>query len=530
MTLAARVFVLAAVLFLEKFLLNFFVDFDSTQTAVGLGGVLRDLQHFGLRFCVTLGIALLVFSYASDNPRLTQMNDSARGTPLRIRWLLIHAALLLPLPPLLYTLYGDHGPALPFALQASLCIAFVLASAFALFAVMAPWALWRDTAKALGTLWLYALVAAVAATCAILWIQMLWAPTAFVTFHLVHTLLSTFLIVQSDPAHLILSTDNFAVQVSDICSGLEGAGLMLAFCAAWLLYFRKEYIFPRALLLIPAGLVVIFALNVLRIAALVVIGDKGFPEVAAYGFHSQAGWIAFNLAACGLAFASRRSVWLTRKEHLPRELHRDNPTAAYLLPFLAMLASGMIARAASDGFELLYSLRLFVGGAVLFAYWRRFTSLDWRVSWWGPAAGVAVFALWIISQPWVMTPARMPDTLAALPDGYRILWISGRFLTGVLLVPVVEELAYRGFLLRRLASPDFESVSFTAVGSWALIISSVVFGLGHGAMSVPAIAAGLIYGGVLMRTGRMGDAVSAHATTNLLIALDVLLFGQWQLW
>ncbi len=87
---------------------------------------------------------------------------------------------------------------------------------------------------------------------------------------------------------------------------------MLAFSSAWLLYFRHEYIFPRALLLIPASIAAIFALNVLRIAALMLIGDAGFPDVAVYGFHSQAGWIAFNAVACALVLFSRRSAWLNR--------------------------------------------------------------------------------------------------------------------------------------------------------------------------------------------------------------------------
>jgi exosortase/archaeosortase family protein len=116
----------------------------------------------------------------------------------------------------------------------------------------------------------------------------------------------------------VLSTDRFAVEVSEICSGLEGMGLMLAFTAAWLVYFRREYIFPRALVLIPIGLVTIFALNILRIAALMLIGYAGYPGVAQYGFHSQAGWIAFNTVACVLVFFSRRNTWL----NLPPRMRR----------------------------------------------------------------------------------------------------------------------------------------------------------------------------------------------------------------
>jgi exosortase/archaeosortase family protein len=65
-------------------------------------------------------------------------------------------------------------------------------------------------------------------------------------------------------------------------------GLMLAFGTVLLLLFRHEYIFPRALLLIPAGLLLSFALNIARIAGLVLIGNAGYPEAAVYGFQ---GWL-----------------------------------------------------------------------------------------------------------------------------------------------------------------------------------------------------------------------------------------------
>ncbi len=148
-------------------------------------------------------------------------------------------------------------------------------------------------------------------------------------------------------------------QVSDICSGLEGVGLILTFSAAWLIYFRREYIFPRALLLIPLGVAAIFLLNVLRIAALMLIGNAGFTDAAIYGFHSQAGWIAFIAVACGMVLLSRRSAWLNRAA-LPadRSAAMHNPTAAYLMPLLAILAAGAVSRAFSGSFEYFYPLRL----------------------------------------------------------------------------------------------------------------------------------------------------------------------------
>src|SRR4029077_2254166 len=104
---------------------------------------------------------------------------------------------------------------------------------------------------------------------------------------------------------------------SEICSGLEGVGLMLVFCTAWLWYFRREYIFPRALSVLPIAVLVIFLLNALRIAALVFIGDAGYQGVASVGFHSQAGWIAFNLAAFGAAFVTNRRALLNTPSRHP---------------------------------------------------------------------------------------------------------------------------------------------------------------------------------------------------------------------
>jgi membrane protease YdiL (CAAX protease family) len=49
-------------------------------------------------------------------------------------------------------------------------------------------------------------------------------------------------------------------------------------------------------------------------------------------------------------------------------------------------------------------------------------------------------------------------------------------------------------------------------------------------MWLPAMLAGWAYGAIGIRTGRIADAVVAHATTNALLAAAVLLFDQWQLW
>jgi exosortase E/protease (VPEID-CTERM system) len=554
MSLAGRAAVLGLALFCEKFLLNFAVDFNAAQTASGLGAVVRAAQHGVFRFMVALAVSLALFAYARGDRRWALINAASRGTAVRASWIALHVLLALALAPLSFFLYG-RGTVLPFALLVTLWLAFALGAVLALVRALAPWSMWRDAAGTLGALWLYAAVTAAIAAGAMQWSESLWGPAAGVTFEAVRQLLIPIIpSLQADAATRVLSSRHFAVQVSDVCSGLEGAGLLLAFCGAWLLCFRREYDFPRALILIPLGLALSFALNVLRIAALMLIGDAGYPAVAQYGFHSQAGWIAFNCAAGLIAFASRRSVWLNRAAREERALRvqlpcavsaaasmaidapaatlprGENPTAVYLLPFLLILIAGMIARAVSSGFEQLYVLRPIAAVAALAWGWPRLRALNWRCSWRGPLAGVGIFVLWIAAARLLTARAAMPAGLAAMAPPWRTAWILTRAAAAVLTVPIAEELAFRGYLMRRIVAADFESVRFRAVGVTALIVSAVAFGIGHGGLWFPGVIAGLVYGLVLIRSDRIGEAVAAHATTNALLAAYVLLWGQWQLW
>jgi exosortase E/protease (VPEID-CTERM system) len=530
MTLPGRLAMLAALFVLEKSALNFLVDFDAAQAAEGLGRFIRLAQHDALRFVVTLAITLTVFAFVRHSP------DQARGraalVPPRphVGWLIAHGLLVLPLLPLSYALYRDDQVHLPFAFVAGLWLLFAALAVVAALRGMATWSVWWRGARSLDGLWLYASIAAVAATAAMHWVQTLWAPTAKLTFWLVTGALRPILpALQADPIALTLTTPRFAVQIADACSGLEGLGLMLIFSGVWLVLFRREYRFPRALLLIPIGLLLVFALNVLRIAALVLIGNAGHPGVAIYGFHSQAGWIAFNCAAGGVVLLSRRIGWLNRAGVAARGV-ASNPTAAYVMPFLAVMVAGTLAHAMSSGFEILYPLRLIAGVAALAWYRQGLADLNYRCTWRGPLIGVVVFALWMAAARYLLKPAGLPTALADPSTPWSEAWIACRAVAAIVTVPIVEELSYRGFLMRRWLTAEFETLPFSAVRWPQLLLTALLFGLAHGSMWVPGVIAGVLYGLVLIRTGRIGESIAAHATTNGLIAACVIFGGQWQLW
>jgi exosortase E/protease (VPEID-CTERM system) len=530
--LPLRLTIIAVIFFAEKIFLNRFVDFERADAALGLGAFVRVSQHWGFRFLVALAAAIALFAYVLDQEKLSSAKAAIRSTPIRFGWVLAHLLLIACLAPVTSLLFPEGSVFLPLAALVALWVLLALgAAASALFA-MAPWPLWVNAARTLGIVWCYAGVVAFLGACAMQLSQRLWIPTAAATFDLVRlVLLPVIPALHADAATRVLSTDRFAVEVSEICSGLEGMGLILAFTAAWLLYFRREYIFPRSLLLIPIGLLMIFALNILRIAALMLIGHAGFPGVAEYGFHSQAGWLAFNAVACGLVFFSRRSAWLNRTAATSSAFEStENPTATYLMPFLAILAAGVLSQAMSSGFENAYALRLVAGIGVLAFYRRKLAALDWRWSWRGPAVGVGIFLIWIAWAHFQLPAAAMPGQLAGYSPALRGTWIASHLATSVLVVPLAEELAYRGYLMRRLIDRDFESVSYQSVTLAPITITAIAFGLAHGAMWVPGMAAGLAFGFLAVRRGSIGEAVAAHATSNALIAAMVVPYDQWQLW
>jgi CAAX prenyl protease-like protein len=101
---------------------------------------------------------------------------------------------------------------------------------------------------------------------------------------------------------------------------------------------------------------------------------------------------------------------------------------------------------------------------------------------------------------------------------------------GVVTVPVAEELAFRGFVLRRLISADFASVDPKRFTWLSFVVSSLLFGLLHGSRWIVGVMAGMVFAAVWRRRGSIGDAAAAHAAANLLLAIWVFVTGDWRFW
>jgi CAAX prenyl protease-like protein len=154
--------------------------------------------------------------------------------------------------------------------------------------------------------------------------------------------------------------------------------------------------------------------------------------------------------------------------------------------------------------------------------------------------GLAVFAIWIgpdllwpgYRSHWLFTNSLTGQPLNSHPDraGAPALFLLFRVSGAVLLVPIVEELFWRAWLMRWLIKPEFQKVPLGTYAAQAFWLSAALFASEHGAYWEVGLAAGVIYNWWMVRTRSLADCILAHAVTNGTLAAYVLLTGRWEYW
>ena len=215
---------------------------------------------------------------------------------------------------------------------------------------------------------------------------------------------------------------------------------------------------------------------------------------------------------------------------------------ARILPFavyIAVLAAGPSLRdalpAAWDG-RWLYGAQIAVVMLALGFFVRGYTelrplALGLREALEATAGGIVVFVLWInLDSGWTVIgdagSGFDPRTRSGEVD-WALAFL--RIFGAAAVVPIMEELFWRSFIMRWLDNPDFTRSSAAAVSVRALLLSSIVFGIEHHQWLAGALA-GLAYGGLYKRSGTLWSPILAHAVTNLLLGLWVLRTGAWHFW
>lgn len=217
--------------------------------------------------------------------------------------------------------------------------------------------------------------------------------------------------------------------------------------------------------------------------------------------------------------------------------HPATPYVAPFAVFIALLAAGHYLGLPPRA-DL--ALRLVLPAAVLWAVSR--PVLDWRcrAPWASLGVGGAVFVLWIAPdllvpgwrQHWLFTNSLTGGITTSLPAAATAdtfsLWLRG--LRATLVVPPLEELFWRAWLMRWLINPDFRSVPLGAWQRSAFWLTAIAFALEHGPYWEVGLAAGLIYNGWMVKVKSLGDLILAHAVTNACLSLFVVFAGRWEYW
>lgn len=477
-----------------------------------------------------LAIPLALFAFGLFALRTRASGSFCFPSPQPIRWTLLsfHAVLFAAFAAaalaVQQTRFVDGASLLPWTV---LCIILAAASTVAIVAALLPWSL--ISLVSAGE-WLVGLTAAIASVSLVGFAQSGWKGSEAVSAACVRWVIAHLGYLPGTAPGRI-GTELFTVRIDPGCSGYEGMGLFLVFSALWLAWFRREYRFPAALALIPLGIATSWILNIARLVSLILIGHYGHREIAMGGFHSQAGWIAFGLLSVGFCAFSARIPGVAAASSARSGVHVVSyPAAPYLGPFVGIQVAAILTAALSYRFEWLYPVRILTALTILWYYRAEYSRVrlgdNLRAAWMG-VAGFVVWMLFVMRLPHDAGPVAM---LNQTPVVWRAVWFVSRVAGGIVIAPFVEELAFRGFLMRRIQGADFDLVDPRQVGWMAIAVSSLCFGLLHGTRWMEGTIAGVLFALAYRRKGQLGDAILAHSLTNLLLAAMVGITGDWRFW
>jgi exosortase E/protease (VPEID-CTERM system) len=472
---------------------------------------------------ITTVVAMIFFSWPVPLQELRTVLDESPDRVISGRWFTAHLALLGLL------ILGTTGQAIRLnsveAWEGWLLLWILLAVGALttwLFSALPPRFYVRWTSRSRSAL-LTAVIVGLAAFALGNWMQDLWGLLQHATFQLVAGILGLLnAAVVNRPDEFVLGTSRFAVRITAHCSGLEGVGLTCAFIGIYLWAYRRELSFPKALILLPIGAVGIWLLNSVRIAALILIGSWN-RDVALKGFHSAAGWIFFNLVAVGLVWTSSQSGLFVKEAET--EPTTENPAGGYLVPLLVLFVSSLFLRMLAPQFFLPAVAAPVL--ATLWYYRSTLLSLDWKLSWFSVLAGACVLYVTTVASTSDLSEPSFATSLQhlSIPTAAGLLMLG---LAGAIAVPVAQELAFRGYLARKLVAADFGDVPFSKFTWLSFLGSSIAFGIIEPNW-LPGVIAGMIFALVMYRRGLLSDAIVAHISSGVLWFALAALSGKWPL-
>jgi uncharacterized protein len=219
-----------------------------------------------------------------------------------------------------------------------------------------------------------------------------------------------------------------------------------------------------------------------------------------------------------------------------RKKFEGSPELARVAPFAIYAILGLFQGGpAPESRYWAYIIKTLLGAWVLWEVRPFVQEMRWKISWEAVVVGFAIFAIWVGLDghyPRLSDPGKGANPLAQFGAGSAMTWfylvvhIAGM----TIIVPPVEEIFYRSFLYRYFVKLDFLAMPLSRFHALSFVVTSVLFGLMHPDRWLAGIICGLAYQWLVIRKDRLGDAMTAHAITNLLLGLWIVWKGAWIGW
>lgn len=184
----------------------------------------------------------------------------------------------------------------------------------------------------------------------------------------------------------------------------------------------------------------------------------------------------------------------------------------------------------------LYIVRIITVIAALIYFLRNYVELKNRPPLqdflYAAVSGFIVFLIWILPYPtWLVAGAdtTVVNPTLGLSDMESMLWLSTRIMGAALVVPIMEELFWRSYLMRRYDNQDFLKVNPETISGFAYVGSACLFALEHN-LWLAGLFAGLVYGELYKTYKNLWIPIFAHAVTNGVLGIWVMYTGNWQYW
>ena len=221
----------------------------------------------------------------------------------------------------------------------------------------------------------------------------------------------------------------------------------------------------------------------------------------------------------------------------------QSPALVRVAPFAVFIALTFLQDHCGEAARYwIYLGKTLAGAAMLVALWKHIQEAEWRLSWAAVTVGVAVFAMWVglddllarlglLAYPKLKTSgtAWNPNEAFGAGSALAIFFVLVRIAGSSLVVPFLEEIFFRSFVYRFIAGKDFLAIPLGKFLPLPFIVTSLLFGFEHREW-LAGILCGFAYQGLVIWKNRLGDAVTAHGITNLLLGLWVVWKGAWQFW